>query len=102
MNKLSREVKNYILIAMGSTVIILMFIFHLLSPINDLLHRYNHLVDYTNKRNNTTYSHQAVIFFGETMESIVVLIDILIVAIVVVVFLIVYLAIKWNIKEVKK
>ena len=84
---------------MGSAVIILMFIFHLLSPINSLLHRYNHLVDYVNTRYDKNLSHQSVIFFGETMESIVVLIDTLIVVIVIIVFLTICLAIKWSIKR---
>ena len=97
-----REIRNYILIAMGFAVICLMFLFHLLSPINTLLHRYNNLIDYVNKKYNTTHSHQSVIFFGETMESIVVLIDTIIVVIVVIIILMVYLTIRWSFKESKK
>lgn len=97
-----REIRNYILITMGFAVICLMFLFHLLSPINTLLHRYNHLIDYVNKKYNTAHSHQSVIFFGETMESIVVLIDTIIVVIVVIIILMVYLTIRWSFKESKK
>lgn len=101
MNKEKREIRNYILIAMGSAVICLMFIFHLLQPINNLLHSHNRMVDHVNKAYNTTYSNQSVIFFGERMESIVILIDTLIVVAVVIVILIVYLSIRWSFKNGK-
>jgi len=94
-----KTVQNYILIAMGFAVICLMFSFHLLSPINNLLNSHNYLVDHVNNAYNTTYSNQSVIFFGERMESIVILIDTIIVVAVVIVILMVFLTIYWREKE---
>ncbi len=57
------------------------------------------MVDHVNKNYNTTYSHQSVMFFGERMESIVVLIDTLIVAVIIIIGLMVYLNIRWSVKK---
>lgn len=91
---MKREVRNYISITLGFTILFLMWLFHLLSPIAKLLYKYNHLVDYINKTFDTGYSHTSVMFFGTEMENITILIDTIMVAIVVIVFLTIYLAIR--------
>ncbi len=93
------EIRNYILITLGFTVVFLMFLFHLLAPINSLLLDYNRLVDYANKNYDTNHSHRSIVFFGERMESIVVLIDTLIVAVIIIIALIVYLSVRWSVKK---
>lgn len=99
MTKYSRETKNYILITMGSAVICLMFMFHLMVPFANLLVKYNRLVDYVNKTYDGNHSHASFFFFGEKIETIAFLIDIIIVASVIIVVLIVYLSIRWSVKR---
>lgn len=101
MDRNKREIRNYILIGLGSTVIILILLFHLIGTMNWLLNGYNFLVDHINTKYNETMEHRSLIFFGERMKSISLLVDIIIVFIILIVSLIVYLAIKWSLKEVK-
>jgi len=84
---------------MGFTVILLIFLFHLIETINYLLRKCNNLIDYINVINNSTISHQTVIFFGESTESINLLIDIIIVFVIIIIGLMVFLKIYWSIKE---
>lgn len=101
MTKYNREIRNYILITMGMIVIFLIFLFHLISPLNSLLSGYNHLVDHINTSYNATYSHRKLNFFGEGLESISFLIDIIIVAVIIIIGLMVYLSIYWSVKQNK-
>lgn len=96
---IKREIRNYILIAMGATVLFLIFLFHLIQPLNSLLNGYNHLIDYVNVRYNETRSHRSLVFFGESVESIGLLIDIIIVAVILIVVLMVYLSVRWSVKK---
>ena len=84
---------------MGSTVIILIFLFHLITTINTLLNNYNNLVGYINTKYNTTMHYNEVIFFGSEMHSISLLVDIIIILIIIIISLIIYLSIKWSVKE---
>lgn len=101
MTKYNREIRNYILITMGMAVIFLIFLFHLIAPLNSLLSGYNHLVDHVNASYNATYSHRKLSFFGEGLESISFLIDIIIVAVIIIIGLMVYLSIHWSVKQNK-
>lgn len=87
--------------AMGYTIIFLMFLFHLMIPLNSLLNGYNRLVDYVNTRYNETRSHRELILFGEGMDSIGLLVDIIMVIIIVIMGLIMFLIICWNEKSNK-
>lgn len=102
MNKGKREIRNTILIALGLTAISLMFLFHLVGVMNNLLIGYNNLVDQTNALYNTTMGHRSLNFFGEGVESVNLLVDIIIVVIIIIVGLMVYLPIRWSIKETSK
>ena len=84
---------------MGATVIFLILLFHLIAPLNSLLGGYNRLVDHVNTYYNTTYHRRELIFFGESLESIGFLIDIIIVAVIIVIGLMVYLSIRWSVKK---
>jgi len=84
---------------MGMTVIFLIFLFHLIHPFNSLLNGYNNLIDYMNATYNSTWSRRSLVFFGESVESIGLLIDILIVAVIIIVGLMVYLSIRWSVKK---
>lgn len=84
---------------MGLTVIFLIFLFHLIEVISSLLNGYNFLVDRINVNYNETMDHRSVIFFGENIESINLLVDIIIVFIFVLIGLMVFLKIYWSVKE---
>jgi succinate dehydrogenase/fumarate reductase cytochrome b subunit len=84
---------------MGLTVILLILLFHLMQAISLLLNNYNNLVDYINKKYNSTISYQEVIFFGEGMNSTNLLVDIIIVFVIIIIFLMVYLRIRWSVKK---
>ena len=99
MNLTKREIRNTILIALGLTAIFLMFLFHLVGIINNLLFGYNNLVDQTNALYNTTMGHRSLNFFGEGVESVNLLIDIIIVLVIICIGLIVYLAVRWSFKK---
>lgn len=99
MTKNKREIRNTILIALGLTAISLMFLFHLVEVINSLLIGYNNLVDQTNALYNTTMGHRTLNFFGESMDSMGLLVDIIIVLVIICIGLMVYLAVRWSFKE---
>lgn len=99
MTKYSREVRNYIIIGMGMVVIFLIFLFHLIAPLNSLLTSYNRLTDYINTTYNETRAHRSLVFFGESVESISLLVDIIIVLAIILIGLIVYLSIRWSVKH---
>ena len=94
-----RETRNYIFMGMGLTVIFLILLFHLVGTINNLLSSYNRLVDRINIKYNETMDHRSLIFFGESVESINLLVDIIIVFVIIIIFLMVYLRIRWSVKK---
>lgn len=98
---MKKSIQNNILMAMGYTIIFLMFLFHLIVPLNSLLNGYNRLIDYVNIKYNETRSHRELIFFGEGMDSIGLLVDIIIVLIIVIMGLMIFITIYWNEKSNK-
>lgn len=96
---IKREIRNTILITLGLTAISLMFLFHLIETINGLLIGYNSLVDQTNALYNTTMGHRRLNFFGESVESVGLLVDITIVLVIICIGLMVYLTVQWSFKE---
>lgn len=99
MDLTKREIRNTILIALGLTAIFLMFLFHLVGVINNLLFGYNFLVDQTNALYNTTIPHRSLTFFGEGVQSLNLLIDTIIVFVIICICLIVYLSVRWSFKK---
>ena len=94
----SREVRNTIIITLGLATIFLIFLFHLIAPLTNLLSGYNNLVDYVNTTYNETRSHRSLVFFGESVQSIGLLIDIIIILVILFISLIVYLCVRWSFK----
>ncbi len=96
---MKKSVQNYIFIALGFTVILLLVSFHLLDALHRLMYEYNWMVEITNNLCNTTYSKKEIYFFGTGFNSFNFLLDTIIAIMVVLVGFIVFLMIYWREKE---
>lgn len=94
-----KEIRNCIFMGIGFTTIFLIFLFHLVKTINTLLNGYNILIDRVNIKYNETMSHQTLLFFGESVESVNLLVDIIIILVVVFIGLMIFLKVYWSFKE---
>ncbi len=99
---MKREYRNYVIILICSTIIILLFIFHYIETINYLLLDYNRLVRWVNKYPDFDYFEKEVWFFGFGLKQINFLVDVILVFIVILICLLIFLMIYWTVQDNQK
>ena len=99
---MKREYRNYIIILICSTMIILLFIFHYLETINGLLFDYNGLVRWINRNPNFDFYEKEVWFLGSGLTTISLIVDVIIGFIVILIYLLIFLTIYWTVRDNQK
>jgi len=96
---MKREVKNYIFIGLGFTIILLVILWDLLSTINWLIKSYNRIVFRAIILTNSTFNEMEIHIFGKGMTDISLLMDIIIWSLIFIVIGMVILKLSWSVKE---
>lgn len=99
---MNREYRNYIFVALGSSIIILIILLDLLSTVNWLLLRYNNLIRYINRVDGSYLSEIELFYFGNGLKNLNLLTDIILYSIVLIVIVMVVLVFYFSTDHFKK
>ncbi len=99
---MKREYRNYVIVLICSSIIILLFIFHYIETINYLLLDYNRLVRWVNKYSDFIYFEKEVWIFGTGLKDITFIVDIILAFIVILICLLIFLTIYWTVRDNQK
>lgn len=96
---MKREVRNYIFMGMGFSVILTLILLDLLSTINSLLLKYNSRTQAVNRIFNVDWHEIEIRFFGYGMKNIGFFVDLAIYSIIILIVVMVFLKIYWSVKH---